>query len=301
MHKDKQTSRQKQSLKSAPVRGSRHYEQIPQDNIAEGEPVYDPQEPVYFYKNTYGGTLPIGSMRLLKREKRKRRLQYLTKSLFFGGSIGLIIISALRFTAVQEQTVHEAIMDFYYLFFGVVVALSQLNVHKVADQFRFLNYYWGKGIFCMFLASISFSNKEEAFVQWIMTVYFFITAAMMFILALLDRTRDVEQGKIDWKIIEKTYVENDNEGGIDFERLPFANYFKQKLSKHQRRNNHSLNNNTNSYRYGINQDDEVMQSNDEHKNIKQDYDIQEVIESGKGAYKSYQKGQQLKRALDSSF
>jgi len=84
----------------------------------------------------------------------------------------------------------------------------------------------------MFLASISFSNKEEAFVQWIMTLYFFITAWMMFLLAFMDRNRDLEQSKIDKKIIQRTYIENDNEGGIDFEKLPFANYFKDKLKKH---------------------------------------------------------------------
>ena len=50
-----------------------------------------------------------------------------------GGSIGLIVIAALRFTIVNQQSVHEAILNFYYLFFGVVTALSQLNFKKIND------------------------------------------------------------------------------------------------------------------------------------------------------------------------
>lgn len=45
-------------------------------------------------------------MRLAKREKHKRRLKYITRFLFLGGSIGLIVISALRFTTVEQQTIH---------------------------------------------------------------------------------------------------------------------------------------------------------------------------------------------------
>jgi hypothetical protein len=43
--------------------------------------------------------------------------------MFLGGAVGLIIIAALRFTAVDTPSVHNAIMNFYYLFFGVVVGL----------------------------------------------------------------------------------------------------------------------------------------------------------------------------------
>lgn len=43
--------------------------------------------------------------------------------MFLGGSIGLIVIAALRFTAVDMTSIHAAIMNFYFLFFGLVVGL----------------------------------------------------------------------------------------------------------------------------------------------------------------------------------
>jgi hypothetical protein len=83
---------------------------------------------------------------------------YVTKVMFFGGALGLIVVAALRFTTIGTQTVHQAILNFYYLFFGVVLVLTQLHFHRVVDLFRFLNYYWGKCVFCFFLASLAFSN-----------------------------------------------------------------------------------------------------------------------------------------------
>ena len=67
--------------------------------------------------------MPLGSKKLKKREKRRRRLLYASKFLFLGGAVGLIVLSALRFTSVNTPTVHGAIMNIYYIFFGLVVAL----------------------------------------------------------------------------------------------------------------------------------------------------------------------------------
>jgi membrane associated rhomboid family serine protease len=77
-----------------------------------------------FYKNSYGGRMPIGSLRLEKKQKRKRRLKYVTKLMFLGGALGLILIAALRFTSVGASGVNQAIMNCYYLFFGIVAALT---------------------------------------------------------------------------------------------------------------------------------------------------------------------------------
>ena len=131
-------------------------------------------------------------MRELKKEKSRRTLLYVSKFMFIGGALGLIMIAFLRFTAVDSPTVHEAILNLYYLFFGVIMILSQLNVHKVVDQFRFLNYYWGKCIFSMFLASLSFSSKTESFVRWVLSLYFFATAGCFLGLAFCHRTGDLD-------------------------------------------------------------------------------------------------------------
>lgn len=61
------------------------------------EVVADPNA-TYYYENKYGGTLPIGSRRLQKRAQRKKNLKYVSKFMFIGGAVGLVVISAIRFS-----------------------------------------------------------------------------------------------------------------------------------------------------------------------------------------------------------
>mmetsp|Transcript_5557 Transcript_5557/g.3927 ORF Transcript_5557/g.3927 Transcript_5557/m.3927 type:complete len:85 (+) Transcript_5557:324-578(+) len=79
------------------------------------------------------------------------------------GSLGLITISALRFTLVESETFHDVVLNIYYMIIGIVLALSQMNIKRIRKNFRLLNYYWGRGIFCFFLASISFSESVEVY------------------------------------------------------------------------------------------------------------------------------------------
>lgn len=161
-----------------------------------------PNPDMNYYKNEYGGRLPIGSMKELRKEKRKRSLLYISRFMFLGGAFGLLVIGVLRFTAVDTPTVHEAILNLYYLFFGCLILLTQLHVHKVVDAFRFLNYYWGKSLFCFFLASLSFSNKMESFLRWILSLYFIACGACFCALSWIDSERDRWQAETDKKLIE---------------------------------------------------------------------------------------------------
>lgn len=96
--------------------------------IVMGDPVKNADN---YYGTKAGGKLPIGSRKLKKREKRKKRLLYASKFLFLGGAAGLIVLSALRFTSVNTPTVHSAIMNIYYIFFGLIVALHSFGLQKV--------------------------------------------------------------------------------------------------------------------------------------------------------------------------
>ncbi|TNV80019.1 hypothetical protein FGO68_gene10358 [Halteria grandinella] len=151
--------------------------------------------------------------------------------MFFGGAIGLIAITILRFSAVQTQTIQQAILNLYYLIFGILMLCTSLNVHRVVDQFRFLNYYWGKGSFCLFLSGMSFcSSQVESFVRYIMTLYFLGCGLCMGALAYYDRARDVKQAEIDIGIIEQTYdVDEDEEAWIESETVPFAKQLYSKI------------------------------------------------------------------------
>ena len=100
---------------------------------------------------------------------------------------------------------------------------TSLNVHKVVDQFRFLNYYWGKALFCSLLAGISFcTNQVESFVRYIVSMYFLGCGLCLWVLAYYDRARDIKQGEIDKTIIEQTYEGEDEEAFLEGESIPFV-------------------------------------------------------------------------------
>lgn len=144
--------------------------------------------------------------------------------MFLGGAIGLIVIAILRFTAVNTPTIHDAIINLYHFFFGLIIILAQMNVHKVVDNFRFLNYYWGKCLFCFFLASMSFSNKTESFERWVLSIYFFACAACFLALCHYDKGKDAEQKMFDQQLqsaLETT--RDDEEAWVDEEKIPFWN------------------------------------------------------------------------------
>ena len=67
-----------------------------------GDPVKNADN---YYGSVKGSRLPIGSKKLKKREQRRRRLLYASRFLFLGGAVGLIVLSALRFTSVNSSTV----------------------------------------------------------------------------------------------------------------------------------------------------------------------------------------------------
>jgi len=56
-------------------------------------------------------------------------------------------------------------------------------------------------MFCLFLASLSFSNKTESFVRWVLSIYFISCAGCFLALAFLDRAGDLYQAEHDQKII----------------------------------------------------------------------------------------------------
>ena len=55
-------------------------------------------------------------------------MHYMSKFLFIMGAVGMIGISSIRFTSVAVPSVHDVILDCYYLFLGFIIALSQLDI-----------------------------------------------------------------------------------------------------------------------------------------------------------------------------
>ena len=119
-----------------------------------------------FLDDVVGATAPSKPKKPSAKKKRsksnyvKRNLQMISSALFISGAVGMIIVGAIRFSEMDQQTVHDVILNFYFLFLGVILAFHEFEVACVVSGFRFLQYHWGKCILCLFLCSISFSNNE---------------------------------------------------------------------------------------------------------------------------------------------
>ena len=85
----------------------------------------DEEEKMIGISKTNTGVPKIRKKRRVRRKKKKEveeymgMLQVVSLIMFMCGSLGLISISALRFTAVESQSIHEAILNFYFLFLGI--------------------------------------------------------------------------------------------------------------------------------------------------------------------------------------
>ena len=153
-----------------------------------------------------GGTDFVKKLKKRRKKKQSKKkkaeeyiniLQIVSLIMFMAGALGLISISALRFTTVETQSIHDAILNFYFLFLGICQALVQLNVDCIKRNFRCLNYYWGKSLYCLFLCTISYSTDNKAWIQYVMTVYFLILGVCFSILACCRRSVDREQEEKD--------------------------------------------------------------------------------------------------------
>lgn len=55
---------------------------------------------------------------------------------------------------------------------------------------------------------MSFSSSIEPFLQYILSIYFLVTAVCFLVLSFKDRERDLQQCEVDKKIIEQTVYED---------------------------------------------------------------------------------------------
>ena len=100
--------------------------------------------------------------------------------------------------------------------------MQQLGLKSIKRNFRFLNYYWGKAIFCAFIACASLSNSQNQMLQYVNAFLFFGLTAGMIVLAIIDRASDREKSEQDEEDA-KQWKEQ-----LEFEENPALYYIKQK-------------------------------------------------------------------------
>ena len=45
----------------------------------------------------------------------KKNLQMISSALFLSGAVGMIVVGGIRFSEMEQQTVHDVILNFYFL------------------------------------------------------------------------------------------------------------------------------------------------------------------------------------------
>ncbi len=74
---------------------------------------------------------------------------------------------------------------------AIVFILCELNIDKVRRHFNFLSFFFGKGIYCLFLGMMCFDQHK--WFSWACSVLFFVSAVLYIILGIVF-LKD-EQGK----------------------------------------------------------------------------------------------------------
>ena len=70
--------------------------------------------------------------------------------------VGLSILGVFQFITFDITNARQFILSLYYILFGILVCLSEMSCEKLMSCFYFLKFYLGKGLFFIFLASITF-------------------------------------------------------------------------------------------------------------------------------------------------
>ena len=92
------------------------------------------------------------------------------------GALLLFLLAVLRF-AQLDFTNTQFVIYVYYIGFGILIILIEMELGKVLDNFYFMRWAWGKGGFATFIATLCFNL--DYWIQ-IMVWIFFACASIFF-------------------------------------------------------------------------------------------------------------------------
>ncbi|KAL4441571.1 hypothetical protein ABPG74_021503 [Tetrahymena malaccensis] len=72
----------------------------------------------------------------------------------------LIIVSIVSFATDTLYPIN-AILDIYYIFFGISLVCAEWDIVYVVDNFKLLSSFFGRGIFCIFLGTILLDDSSQ--------------------------------------------------------------------------------------------------------------------------------------------
>ena len=100
------------------------------------------------------------------------RFIYILRILTFGSGVGLIALGIVKFATFGIGDVRGFFLTIYYILFGILVCFSEMPCDRLLKHFYFLKFYLGKGLFFLFLGTITFTWNE---------VYYLVIAIVLFV------------------------------------------------------------------------------------------------------------------------
>lgn len=70
-----------------------------------------------------------------------------------GCGILLMILAIVRY-GTESLDIKQSIWTFYWILFSVILILAEIKIKFVFSQFKFLEGYYGKGAFIIFLGTL---------------------------------------------------------------------------------------------------------------------------------------------------
>lgn len=112
--------------------------------------------------------------------------------------LGLIFLGIYELANFDFDELREFFLWIYYILFGIIVCLIEMPFERLMSWFYFLKFYFGKGVFFLFLGSITFD--WDPYYYLIISLVFFCTGVMYLILSFTvenDFTKYAEKEYLD--------------------------------------------------------------------------------------------------------
>lgn len=95
--------------------------------------------------------------------------------------IALIFLGIYELFHFEFDEFRGFFLCIYYILFGVIACLCEMPFERLMSWMYFLKFYFGKGVFFIFLGSITFD--WDPYYYLIISVFFLCTGVMYFVLS----------------------------------------------------------------------------------------------------------------------
>jgi hypothetical protein len=112
-------------------------------------------------------------------------LEYVLKTVTILCGVGLVFLGIIELINYDFDGFRGFFLDVYYVLFGILLCLSELPCDGIISCFFFLKFYFGKFLFCLFLATITFTLDPIYFL--IISVALFCASILYLILSLSSK------------------------------------------------------------------------------------------------------------------